>query len=90
MHKRVIFAVDKSELGEDEELLAHVLERQISYFADEAGIQAFLEHIRHSPWAEVFGVIRDGSDKENPRRPFAHVEGCGPNLESPGVSDDGV
>ena len=75
VYKGVIFAVDESELGEGEEILAHVIERQISYFADEDGIQRFLEHIRESPWAEIFRVICDGFDKEHPRVPFALWEG---------------
>lgn len=81
VHKRVIFAVDESELGEGEEILAHVLERQISYFADEDGIQGFLQHICKSPYAEIFRVIRDGFNKENPRRPFALWEGVDPVLK---------
>lgn len=78
VHKRIIFAVDESELGEGEEILAHVLERQISYFADADGIQGFLENIRESPYAEIFRVIRDGFGKENPRRPFALWKGVDP------------
>ncbi|PGG96315.1 CMGC protein kinase [Blastomyces parvus] len=81
VHKRVIFAVDESELGEGEEILAHVLERQISYFADAEGIQGFLEYIRGSPYAEIFRVIRDGFDKQNPRRPFALWGGIEPVLK---------
>ncbi|KAK2749961.1 hypothetical protein FQN55_002678 [Onygenales sp. PD_40] len=78
VHKLIIFAIDESELGEGEEILAHVLERQISYFADEEGIQGFLEYIRGSPYAEIFRVIRDGFGKQNPRRPFALWEGVDP------------
>ncbi|KAK2768557.1 hypothetical protein FQN54_000413 [Arachnomyces sp. PD_36] len=81
IHKHIIFAVDESELGEGEEILAHVLERQISYFADADGIQGFLEHIRQSPYIEAFRVIRDGFNKENPRRPFALWEGVDPVLK---------
>lgn len=36
------FAVDDSELSEDIEPLAVVLERQISYFAEEKDLNAFL------------------------------------------------
>ncbi|KAM5449678.1 hypothetical protein MaudCBS49596_004799 [Microsporum audouinii] len=78
VHKKVIFAVDESELGEGEEKLARVIERQISFFADQDSIQEFLHHIRESPWAEIFRVIRDGFNKENPRRPFALWKGVDP------------
>ncbi|EEQ27303.1 conserved hypothetical protein [Microsporum canis CBS 113480] len=78
VHKKVIFAVDESELGEGEEKLARVIERQISFFADQDSIQEFLHHISESPWAEIFRVIRDGFNKENPRRPFALWKGVDP------------
>ncbi len=68
--KRVIFAVGKEELDEGEEALAVVLERQISYFADENGLNGLLEHLGHSPWCEILTVICDGFGKTNPRKPF--------------------
>ncbi|EFE42800.1 hypothetical protein TRV_02520 [Trichophyton verrucosum HKI 0517] len=70
--------VDESELGAGEEILAHVIERQISYFADEDSIQEFLELIRESPWAEVFKITSDGFNNENPRKPFALWKGVDP------------
>lgn len=69
--KRVIFAVSEEELGEGEEKLAVVLERQISYFADEDGLNRLLMHLGDSPWCEIFKVTRDGFNKTNPRKPFA-------------------
>ncbi|MCJ1250871.1 hypothetical protein MMC30_008099 [Trapelia coarctata] len=69
--KRVIFAVDGKELADGEELLAVVLERQISYFADADGLDGLLKHLGDSPWCEVFEVIRDGFTKTNPRKPFS-------------------
>ncbi|KAF3491084.1 uncharacterized protein GIQ15_00601 [Arthroderma uncinatum] len=78
VHRRLIFSVEESELGEGEEILAHVIERQISYFADADSIQEFLKHIRESPWAEIFQVTRDGFNKENPRKPFALWKGVDP------------
>ncbi|TAQ88176.1 hypothetical protein B7494_g3490 [Chlorociboria aeruginascens] len=69
--KRVIFAVDKEKLAEGEEILAVVLERQISYFADEDGLNGLLQHLGDSPWCEVLQVIRDGFNKTNPRKPFS-------------------
>ncbi|KAF3895034.1 Calcium/calmodulin dependent protein kinase [Trichophyton interdigitale] len=77
VHRRLIFSVDESELGAGE-ILAHVIEQQIPYFADEDSIQEFLELIRESPWAEVFKITRDGFNKENPRKPFALWKGVDP------------
>lgn len=68
--KRVIFAVGEEELGEGEELLSVILERQISYFGDEAGINRLMEYLGDSPWCEVLKVLRDGFNKNNPRKPF--------------------
>ena len=69
--KRVIFAVDEKELAEGEELLAVVLERQISYFADKEGLDGVLKYLGDSPWCEVLKVIRGGFNKANPRKPFS-------------------
>lgn len=71
MHKRVIFAVGEDELGEGEDVLAHVLERQISYFADHKGLAGLLKYLGDSPWVQVFDVIRDSFNKDNPRRPMS-------------------
>lgn len=71
MHKRVIFAVDEEELEEGVEPLAVVIERQISYFADEEGLNEFLKKLDSNPWVSIFEVIRDGFNKDNPRRPFS-------------------
>jgi serine/threonine protein kinase len=50
-------------------VLAHVLERQISYFADEKGLDALLKHLGDNPWIPIFRIIAGGFNKENPRRP---------------------
>ena len=71
MLKRVIFAVGDEELEEGIEPLSIVLERQISYFADEAGLDGFLKHLGDNPWSEVFRVLRDGFNAANPRTPFS-------------------
>lgn len=71
MLKKVIFAVSEEELGEGEEKLAVVLERQISYFADLDGLNGLLKHLGESPWCEIFKVIRDGFNKDNPRKPVS-------------------
>lgn len=59
------------DLEEGVDPLAIVIERQISYFADEDGLNGFLKHLGpDNPWVRVFEVLRDGFKKENPRRPF--------------------
>ncbi len=68
--KRVIFAVAEEELGEGEELLSVVLERQISYFADKDALNALIAHLGDSPWCEVFKILGEGFNKTNPRKPF--------------------
>ncbi|KAK3618636.1 hypothetical protein LTR22_026300 [Elasticomyces elasticus] len=74
--QQLIFAVDESELSEGEDKLAIVLERQISYFADEDGLNGFLRYIgAESPWYEIFQVIRSGFGEEEPRKPFALWDG---------------
>ncbi|OJD25306.1 CMGC protein kinase [Blastomyces percursus] len=80
VHKRIMFAVDESELGPGEEILAHVLERQISFFADADGIQGFIDLIgrNDSPYTEIFRVIRDGFNAENPWRQFSLWENVDP------------
>lgn len=51
-------------------MLAHVLERQISYFGDEAGFEGLLKHLGDSPWAEILLVIISGFGETNPLTPF--------------------
>ncbi|GIK05575.1 hypothetical protein Aspvir_009688 [Aspergillus viridinutans] len=82
LHKRVIFAVGEEELDEGVDPLAIVLERQISYFADEDGLTGLLRHLGDSPWVRVFEVIRDGFTKENPRKPFALWKGIDDDFKS--------
>ncbi len=69
--RRVTFAVDKEALAEGEELLATVLECQISDFADEDGLNGPLKYLGDSPWCEVLKVIRDGLKTTYPRKPFS-------------------
>ena len=80
MTQIVIFAVDESELPEGVDKLAVVLERQISYFADQDGLNGLLRYLGdESPWCQIFQVIKGSFGKEQPRRPFALWEG--PNLD---------
>ncbi|WPH03381.1 Hypothetical protein R9X50_00626000 [Acrodontium crateriforme] len=72
----IVHFVDEAELPEGVDKLAVVLERQISLFADEDGINGFLRYIgENSPWHEIFSVIKTGFGDEQPRRPFALWEG---------------
>lgn len=82
MHKRVIFAVGEEELDEGVDPLAIVIERQISYFADEDALNGFLKYLGDNPWIRVFEVIRDGFNKNNPRRPFFLWKGVDDDFKS--------
>lgn len=81
MYKKVIFAVGEHELGDGEEVLAHILQRQISYFADKEGLVGLLKHLGDSPWVEVFSVLRDGFNADNPRKPFSLWQGVDEELK---------
>ncbi|KAI8944636.1 kinase-like protein [Xylaria longipes] len=83
VHKRIIFAVSEEELGGGEEILAHVLERQISYFADEEGLDALYKHLGDdNPWVQVLDILRGGFSKDNPRRPVSLWKDVDPELRS--------
>ncbi|KAI0857107.1 kinase-like protein [Xylaria cubensis] len=83
VHKRIIFAVSEEELGDGEEILAHVLERQISYFADEEGLDALYKHLgSDNPWVHVFDILRGGFGKDNPRRPVSLWKDVDPELRN--------
>ncbi|PGH05790.1 serine/threonine protein kinase [Blastomyces parvus] len=82
MHKRVIFAIGEEELDEGVDPLAIVIERQISYFADEDGLNGFLKYLGDNPWVRVFEVTRDGFNKDNPRRPFFLWKGVDDDFKS--------
>ncbi|KAM5453960.1 hypothetical protein MaudCBS49596_002585 [Microsporum audouinii] len=71
VHKRVIFAVGEEELDDGIDPLSIIIERQISYFADDDGIDGLLKYLGDNPWVQVFEVIRGGFNKDSPRRPFS-------------------
>ena len=75
MLKRVIFAVDVRELAPGEEALAVIVERQLSYFSSEGGLQGLLKHLDDSPWREVFKVLANSFSEDNPREQFALWKG---------------
>lgn len=65
------FAVDESELLEAIEPLAVVLERQISYFAEEKDLNAFLRYLGdNSEWLQIFQAVASAFAEGQPRRPF--------------------
>lgn len=70
MTKRVIFAVDESEIPEGIELLDIVLERHFSYFGDLEGIEGLIRYLGDSPWAQIMAMIAADFNADNPRRPF--------------------
>ncbi len=63
--------VDQEGLPEGELALAHVLGRQISYFADLDSLGGLFTHLGDSPWCQVLESLCCGFNKENPREPFA-------------------
>lgn len=76
----MILYVGEEEIGEGEEVLAHVIERQISFFADKEGIMAFLKYLGDSPWVQIFSVIKDGFNAENRRKPLYLWKNVDPDL----------
>lgn len=68
----MIFYLDEETLPEGEVALVHVLERQLSYFADLESLNGLLRHLGDSsPWCQILEVLRGGFNKENPRESFA-------------------
>jgi serine/threonine protein kinase len=59
------------ELGEREDKLAIVIERQLSFFSDWESFQGLLQHLGDSPWTQIFDVIALSFGEENPRAPIA-------------------
>ncbi|KAL2836438.1 kinase-like domain-containing protein [Aspergillus pseudodeflectus] len=63
LHKRIILAVREEELGEGVDPLAIVIERQISYFADEDGLYGALKHPGDNPWVQPFKYWKGVDDE---------------------------
>ena len=74
MLKKLIFRVKEEELEEGVGVLSVVLERQISYFADDEGFDALMKHLGDVPFCDVFRVLRSGLDETNPPEPFSRWE----------------
>lgn len=76
MTRLLPFAVDEAELPEEIEPLAVVLERQMSYFAEEADLNAFLRYLGdNSEWVEIYRAVASAFAEGQPRRPFGRWEG---------------
>ncbi|CRL24102.1 Serine/threonine-protein kinase, Ulk1/Ulk2 [Penicillium camemberti] len=82
VHKRIIFAVREDELEEGVDPLAVVIERQVSYFADEDGLNGFLKHLGDNPWIRVFEATRDGFNRGTLCEPFAFWNGVDDDFKS--------
>jgi serine/threonine protein kinase len=64
--------VSDEELNEEEEKLAIVIERQVSYFGDVEGMTGLLEHLKDNPWVGLYTMILEAFGKEN--RPMQPIE----------------
>ncbi|KAH9825768.1 kinase-like protein [Teratosphaeria destructans] len=65
------FAVDESELPAEIDPLAVVLERQISYFAEGDGLNAFLRYLGDkAERVEIFQVVARAFVEDQPKRPL--------------------
>ncbi|PWY66378.1 calcium/calmodulin dependent protein kinase [Aspergillus sclerotioniger CBS 115572] len=82
LYKHVILAVGEDELDEGIHRLAIVIERQISYFADEEGFNRFLNYLGDNPWVPIFKVTWDGFNRENPRKPLSLWKGIDDEFKS--------
>ncbi|MCJ1403429.1 hypothetical protein MMC11_006652 [Xylographa trunciseda] len=74
--RQVIFAVSAEELEDGAvEPLSVILERQISYFADEEALKAMLNYLGDSPWCEALEAVATAFSKTCPRKPVSHWTG---------------
>lgn len=64
--KRAIFSVAGEELDMELETLSFIIDRQISYFAEEDTPATFLAYFGDNRWRIVFETLSDGFNKENP------------------------
>lgn len=69
--KRVVFAIDEDKIQRGEDVSTEFLERQISYFADEDGLNALLKHPDDSLWCQILKNLRDSFNEGNPLQPFS-------------------
>ncbi|KAF7181861.1 hypothetical protein CNMCM7691_001158 [Aspergillus felis] len=70
MVNEMVFRVNDDEVNSADSW-RHVLRRHISYFADEEGLNGFLEHIgEENPFYERLKDLANTFGPENPRQPF--------------------
>jgi serine/threonine protein kinase len=74
--------VADEELGEGEDKLASIIERQLSYFSDWESFEGLLQHLGDSPWTQIFDVIALGFGEENPRAPLALWKDIDPEFKN--------
>jgi serine/threonine protein kinase len=63
--------VADEELGEGEDKLAIVIERQLSYFSSRESFQGLFQYLGDNPWTQVSDVIAPSFGEENLRAPLA-------------------
>jgi serine/threonine protein kinase len=73
--KKLIFAVAEDEVEGGSDVLAVIMQRQFSYFADEDGFDGLLKHLGDSPWCEMFRVVHDSFDETHPLMPVSMWKG---------------
>lgn len=73
MLKNLVFDIKKEEIEDGAILEVAVLERQISYLADENGVNALLRHLGDSDSAscQAIRILGDSFDDSYPREPFS-------------------
>lgn len=72
----------REELGEGEIPLAHVFDRQFSFFAEDVeAVNAFYKHLGGgSPYIEACEAVLTGINEENPPKPIALWRGIDEDL----------
>jgi serine/threonine protein kinase len=63
--------VADEELGEGEDKLAVIIERQLSYFSEWDSLQGLLRYLGDSPWTQIFNLVALSFGEEQPRAPIA-------------------
>ena len=80
MLNEMVFEVSDDQLKADS-LWQYVLRRHISYFADEDGLNGYLQHIgKDNPFFERIVVISQDFPPGDRRQPFSHWDYVEPDL----------
>lgn len=78
-----MFYIDEDKTVEGSEIVPHILERQISYFASLEGLEGLFKHLGDNPWCQIFITLTEGFGEENPRRPFSRWSGIDDDFKDP-------